>query len=216
MNELIQKTADALKKNSILPFIVDKKEDVIPLVKTLVSKEESITSGGSMTLAECGLIDFFKENGYNYVDRNSSLLSPQERRDIEIKTYGFDCFMSSSNAVTENGMLYNVDGISNRTSAIAYGPKSVIIIVGVNKIVKNLDEAVARVKSIAAPKNTKRLNCDTPCAKTGHCISNSKSASDMTDGCSSPTRICCNYLVCAKQRIKDRIKVILVNESLGY
>ena len=122
----------------------------------------------------------------------------------------------SSNAVTENGELYNVDGNSNRVSALLYGPSSVIVVIGVNKIVKNIDEAVRRVKVCAAPKNTVRLSCETPCSKTGECVSLLREDSKMPDGCRCDGRICCNYVVCAQQRHKNRIKVVIVNEQLGY
>ena len=111
----------------------------------------------------------------------------------------------SSNAVTEEGELYNVDGNSNRVAALAYGPDSVIVVAGCNKIVPDIAAAVERVKKIAAPVNATRLHCSTPCAKTGECMN-----------CHSDGRICCNYLVSAQQRHQDRIKVILVGEELGY
>ena len=115
-----------------------------------------------------------------------------------------------------DGELYNVDGNSNRVACIVYGPRQVIMIVGVNKIVENLDEAILRVKTICAPMNTERLGIATPCNKTGKCISLSKENPFMCDGCGGNTRICCNYVVSAKQRHKDRIKLIIVNENLGY
>jgi len=119
------------------------------------------------------------------------------------------------NAVTADGVLYNVDGYANRVSALAFGPSRVIIIAGTNKIVKDLDEAVYRVKTVAAPLNAKRLGCDTYCAKTGRCVSLLKEHPQMSDGCDSEKRICCTYTVAARQRIKDRITVIIVNEELG-
>ena len=117
---------------------------------------------------------------------------------------------------TENGELYNVDGNSNRVACIAYGPESVIVVAGVNKIVENLDKAIERVKTICAPLNTKRLDCQTFCNTKGSCVSLESDKSYMCDGCGSDARICCNYLVSARQRKKDRIKVILINEKLGY
>ena len=115
--------------------------------------------------------------------------------------------------MTERGELYNVDGFANRVAAIANGPKKVIMVVGINKIVPDLDAAIRRVKTIAAPLNTKRLNCDTYCYHTGVCMG---LEGGMTDGCNAPGRICCNYLVSAHQRHPDRITVILVGEPCGY
>ena len=112
--------------------------------------------------------------------------------------------------------LYNVDGNSNRVACIVYGPRQVIMIVGVNKIVKDIDDAIYRVKTVCAPMNTQRLDVKTPCNKTGKCISLSKENPYLCDGCGGDNRICCNYVVSAKQRHKNRIKVIIVNENLGY
>ena len=111
----------------------------------------------------------------------------------------------SSNAITENGELYNVDGNGNRVAALVWGPKSVIVVAGYNKIVKDIDEAKTRVREIAAPSNAARLGCDTPCTKTGHCMD-----------CSSSKRICATTVITGRQRVENRIKVILVGEELGY
>ena len=121
--------------------------------------------------------------------------------------------MTSSNAVTERGELYNVDGNSNRIAAIAFGPSRVIMVVGINKIVPDLDAAIRRVKTIAAPKNTQRLSCKTYCEAAGKCAGLD---GDLCAGCASDARICCNYLVSAKQREPGRIHVIFVGEELGY
>ncbi len=125
-------------------------------------------------------------------------------------------YISSSNAITENGELYNVDGYSNRVAAICYGPESVIIVVGINKIVGNLDEAIKRVKTMAAPANATRLNCTSYCTEKGECMGLTSGNSSMTNGCRGQNRICCNYVVSAYQNQKDRIKVIIVGEELGY
>ena len=132
------------------------------------------------------------------------------------KTFSADAYFASSNAITENGELYNVDGNSNRVAAILYGPASVILVCGYNKIVKNIDEAIDRVKRVAAPGNTIRLNIDAPCSKLGKCISADKEDAELCSGCKSDRRICCNYVVCAQQRHKDRIKVIIIGEEYGY
>ena len=118
--------------------------------------------------------------------------------------------------MTENGELYNVDGNSNRVAAIVFGPKSVICVCGVNKLVKNIDEAIRRVKTKAAPPNTVRLGIETPCAKTGACISLKQEDPDMCAGCHGDGRICCNYVVSAQQRHINRIKVIIIGEEYGY
>ncbi len=210
----MEKTKTALENNNMQVFIANKKEQIVEIVKTLISKEDLIGSGGSVSLKESGVIDMLKNDGYNLLDRAD--YTPETIREFFIKCFDTDVYFTSANAITENGELYNVDGNSNRVAAIAFGPKSVIVVAGVNKLVKNLDDAVKRVKTIAAPTNTVRLSCDTYCNAKGECKALACGDDDMTAGCNSDGRICCNFLVSAKQRHKNRIKVILVAENLGY
>lgn len=215
MDKIIEKTMANLEKNNMKPFYVEKKEDVVPLVKSLLTEGETVANGGSMTLEACGIFSEVLESGkYDFVDRRG--LEGDDIRKAYIGAYGSDTYFCSSNAITENGELYNVDGNSNRVSCIVYGPKQVIMVVGKNKIVKDIDEAIIRVKTKAAPPNCVRLSCATPCAKTGECISLSSENPHLCDGCQTSGRICCSYVVSARQRHKDRIKVIIVNEDLGY
>lgn len=210
----IKKTMANLEKNNMKPYFVETKEEVVPLIKTLIADGESISHGGSETLKEIGAIELLKSGNYDYIDRSG--LEGEALRQSYIRAFGCDTYLTSVNAVTENGELYNVDGNSNRVACIVYGPRQVIAVVGMNKIVADISEAVTRVKTTAAPPNTKRLGCKTPCAATGQCISLNKENPMICEGCESPQRICCNYVISAKQRHKDRIKVIIVNESLGY
>lgn len=161
----IQKTMKNLEKNGMKPYFVETKEEVVPLVKTLINKGESVSCGGSVTLDETGVKSLMKSGDYDFIDRTG--LQGEQLRQSYIRTFGCDTFFSSSNAVTENGELYNVDGNSNRVACIVYGPRQVIMIVGVNKIVKDIDEAIYRVKTVCAPMNAQRLNIATPCNKTG-------------------------------------------------
>lgn len=151
---------------------------------------------------------------YQFLDRYAPGLTREEIEEIYRRSFFADAYLCSSNAVTMNGELYNVDGNSNRVAAICYGPRSVIMVVGCNKIVRDIPAAVIRVKRRSAPANVARLRCDTPCAKTGACAGIQREG--MTDGCGVDGRICCNYLVSARQRVPGRIKVILVGEELGY
>ena len=215
MQEMIKRTMENLEKNNMKAFYVETKEEVVPLIKTLINKGESVSCGGSVTLNECGVMDnVLKSGDYDFIDRTG--LQGEALRESYGKAFMCDTFFTSSNAVTERGELYNVDGNSNRVACIVFGPKQVIMVVGVNKIVANIDEAITRVKKCAAPPNSTRLNCDTPCAKLGECVSLSNDNAFMCDGCKTGGRICCNYVVSAQQRHKDRIKVIIVNENLGY
>ena len=211
----INKTIKSLQGNNMAAYFVETKDEVVPLLKSLMNEGETVTHGGSETLKECGVTDLLNSGAYNYLDR-SKAKSPEEVEEIYRKAYFADTYLASANAVTEGGLLFNVDGNSNRVSAILYGPKQVVFICGYNKLVRDLDEAVVRLKTIAAPMNTKRLSCETYCAKEGECLAMGRDASFMCDGCKSPQRICCNYVVSAHQRHKDRIKVILVGERLGY
>lgn len=213
MNETVQKVMSALRANRIQADYVAGKEEVVPFVKTLLTDGCTIGTGGSRTLDETGVTELLRNGNYVFYDRNNPTLSAEEKAAMTEKSASADFYFSSSNAVTEQGVLYNVDGFSNRVAAIANGPKHVIMVVGINKIVPDLDAAVRRVKTIAAPLNTKRLNCDTYCRQTGVCMGVD---GGMTDGCHSPARICCSYLVSAQQRVENRIHVILVGESLGF
>ncbi|MBQ8296246.1 MAG: lactate utilization protein, partial [Ruminococcus sp.] len=194
----INKTGENLRRNNMDFYYAETKADVPGIVESLIKEGDVITNGGTMTLAECGLSELLDCGKYNYLDR--SKMTPEEVQELYIRAFSADVYISSSNAITEDGVLYNVDGNSNRVAAIAYGPKSVIIIAGYNKIVRNLDEAQRRVKTVAAPANCERLSCETYCRETGECLSLSKPEHEMYSGCSSPARICCNYLVSAYQR----------------
>lgn len=214
MNSIVEKTMKNLEKNNMAAYYVETKEEVVPLIKTLVPQGSSVSNGGSESLKQAGVMDLLESGCYDFIDRRG--LEGEAIRDCYVKAFGCDAYFCSSNAVTENGELYNVDGNSNRVACIVFGPRQVIMVVGVNKIVPDINAAIHRLKEKAAPPNTKRLSCKTPCAVTGHCISLDKENSLMCDGCESEQRICCNFVVSAKQRHKNRIKVILVNEDLGY
>lgn len=209
----IRKTGENLVKNNMDFYYAETKDDVPAIVESLIKKGDVITNGGTMSMAECGLYNLLSSPDYTYLDRTGK--SRDEVEEIYIKAFSADVYISSSNAITEDGVLYNVDGNSNRVAALAYGPKSVIIIAGYNKIVKDLNEAEIRVKREAAPSNCVRLDCNTYCKEKGECISLSRPDRQISDGCSGD-RICCNYLISAHQRHKGRIKVILVGEQLGY
>lgn len=214
MEKYIERTMKNLEKNGIKPYYCETKEEVLPIVKSLINKGESIANGGSESLKECGIFNLISNGDYDFIDRTG--LQGEEVRKAYIRAFGCDTYFCSSNAVTQRGELYNVDGNSNRVACIVYGPRQVIMIVGKNKIVADINAAIQRVKEAAAPPNCKRLNIVSPCSKLGKCVSLTKEDPFMCDGCEQDDRICCNYVVCAKQRHKDRIKVIIVNENLGY
>lgn len=199
MKEVLKKLED----NNMRAAFVNNKEEALSLIKTIIPKGSFTASGGSMTLKECGIKEYIeKETDYH-----------SEHRDA----YDAEFYLSSANAITEHGEIYQVDGRSNRISALVYGPKHVVIVAGYNKLVPDLKSAIERVKREAAPANAIRLCQDTPCAKNGVCAS--KHADDRhlcANGCNSDERICCNTLIMSKQREKDRVIVIIIGEEYGY
>ena len=212
----IDKTMQNLKRNKMEPYFVETSEEARELVKKLIGKGDVVSCGGSVTLKQTGVYDVITSPDYRFLDRSAPGLTREQIEDVYRQTFSADAFFTSTNALTENGELYNVDGNSNRVAAILYGPKSVIVVCGVNKIVLNIDEAIKRVKTKAAPPNTVRLGIETYCAEKGQCVSLNKENPELCEGCHGDGRICCNYVVCAQQRHLNRIKVIIVNEELGY
>ena len=204
---------EALRRNRMAAYYVPTAAEVVPLVETRLHDGDSIAVGGSVTLDQCGVSDLIRDPKYRFINRYEAGLTKEQLNDRMREAFFADAFLTSANAVTLNGELYNVDGRANRIAAIAFGPKSVIVVVGINKLVADLDQAAKRVKTIAAPQNVERLGCDTACAKSGVCAG---VKGGLTAGCATDGRICCQYLISAMQREKDRIKVILVGEPLGY
>ena len=197
----VDKVIKNLEKRNMKGYHVKSRDELFALLGVLVPAGATVANGGSMTLEELGVFSWLREReDITFFDRETG-----DRRKCMVAAFDSDVYFAGTNAVTEDGCLYNVDGNGNRVAAMIYGPKSVVVVVGVNKIVSDLDAAKERVRKIAAPANTVRLSCDTPCAKTGECMD-----------CNSPSRICCNFVVMSNQRVKDRLKVIILDESLGY
>ena len=191
--------------------------EALKTVESLLNKGDTIAVGGSVTLNEIGAMELIRNGSYNFLDRYKKDITPQELKQVYAESFSADWYLCSSNAVTESGELYNVDGNCNRIAALTYGPKNVIVVVGKNKIVPTLKDAVLRVKTIAAPKNTVRLGLDTYCAKNGECVSLKVGDKyGMLSGCDSPNRICATATVTSKQRNVGRIKVIIVDQELGF
>jgi len=170
MDKRIKRTMDNLEKNNMEAFYAEDASKVIEIVDTLVKDGETVSVGGSMTLFETGIIDYLKSGRFNYLDRYKEGLSPDGIKEVFRKAFSADAYFTSSNAVTENGELYNVDGVGNRVASMIYGPDKVIVIAGINKIVPDADAAIERVRNIAAPANAVRLNRKTPCVSVGYCM----------------------------------------------
>ena len=211
----LEKTMKALRAHNMDTYLAKDKEEAKKIALSLIPEGSSCANGGSVTLTQTGIIDALKTGNYQYIDRMNPDFTQEQKEEAMRAAFSADFYLASANAITENGELYNVDGNSNRVAALLYGAKNVIIVAGTNKLVKDLDAAILRVKTVAAPKNAVRLSCNTPCAKLGHCISLERNGG-MTDGCMTPARICDNFTVMAYQRHVNRIKVILVGAELGY
>ncbi|MEE0945530.1 MAG: lactate utilization protein [Acutalibacteraceae bacterium] len=216
MTEIIKNTIKALEKNNMLTFYAEKKEDIMPIIKTLIKKGDSVAFGGSVSLNEIGAVEEIRKGDYEVIDRYAPNLTAEQRKEAFRKAFFADVFLTSTNALTEKGELINVDGNGNRVAAMIYGPDSVIVVVGANKLVKNAEEGFERIKQIAAPKNCVRLSLDSYCHSTGKCMALNNDEHSLSDGCYTNGRICCSYTVQGFQRTKDRIKVILCGEALGY
>ena len=198
------KVIAALEKNNMKGYLVETAEEAKGIIKELIKDDKMILSGGSKTLRDTGIQDWLnKEYKGIYLDRDS--VPAEEVGDLMRKAFVADTYLTSTNAVTEFGELYNVDGNGNRVAAMIFGPKQVIVVAGLNKIVTDLHAAVDRLETIASPANCIRLNKKTPCAVTGRC-----------GHCGCDDRICNDYVIMAHQRDKDRIKVILIAEEIGY
>ncbi|WP_026664099.1 lactate utilization protein [Butyrivibrio sp. FC2001] len=209
MNEMITKRNDLLAKKIISGlesrnmsgYYAKTKEEALKLALELIHKGSSIAMGGAMSAHEIGLVDALKTSDYNFIDRDAA----EDKRAAMLAAYDADIFLSSANAMTEDGVLINIDGNSNRVSAICQGPKKVVFIVGMNKVCPDVDSALKRARNVAAPINAQRFGLSTPCAKTGSCMD-----------CKSPDTICCQFLMTRYSRHEGRIHVILVNDSLGF
>ena len=200
---------DALTENNFEVFVVENTDEAKSIVLEKIIPEiapKSVSWGGSLTFVATGLYDFLRNNrDFNVLDTYDKTLSPEESLERRRQSLLVDLFITGSNAVTESGQLVNLDMIGNRVGALTFGPKNVIILVGRNKIVPDLDEAMFRIKNYAAPVNTMRLDKKTPCAKTSFCVD-----------CKSPDRICNTWTITEKSFPKKRVKIIMINKDLGF
>lgn len=180
-------------------------EEAVTLASELVPSDSTVSFGGSMTLTESGMADALRQrDDITLLDR-SKAGTPEEVKEIYHKSLNADYYFMSSNAITTEGELVNIDGTGNRVGALIYGPEHVIILAGMNKVSPTLEEAVSRVKNVASPLNANRLNRNTPCAATGLCAD-----------CLSPDCICSHTVITRKSAPEKRIKIILIGEPLGY
>ncbi len=201
-NDLLsQKVIKGLNSRNMTGYYAKDKDEALKLALELIPEGSTVTMGGAMSAHEIGLVKVLKEGNYNFIDRDDY----EDKRAAALLAYDADVFLSSTNAMTEDGILVNIDGNSNRVSAIAHGPKKVVFIVGMNKVCPDVDSAIKRARNVAAPINAQRFGIVTPCTQTGSCMN-----------CKSADTICCNFLITRYSRHTGRIHVILVDESLGF
>lgn len=201
----IERTKKALEKNNYEVYVVNSVDEMKEKVLELIQDKSKVSFGGSMTLVNSGILEELRKKDIELLDRYKEGLTGDEIGNLYRETFFADYYITSSNAITENGELINLDGTGNRVAAMIFGPKKVIVLIGKNKIVKDLDEAYDRVRNYASPVNAKRLNRRTPCCETGYCMD-----------CNSSDRICNHYVVTYRQNVKGRGIVIIVKEDLGY
>lgn len=198
---LAQTVIKGLQSRNMSGYYAETKEEALQRALSLIPEGSSVTMGGGMSIHEIGLSAVLKEGDYQFIDRDEY----EDKRAAALLAYDADVFLASCNAVTEDGILVNIDGNSNRVSAIAFGPKKLVFIVGMNKVCNDIDGAMKRARNVAATTNAQRFGLSTPCTKTGTCLD-----------CKSPDTICCQFLITRYSRHKDRIHVILVNDCLGF
>ena len=196
-----------LKIRGMDAFFCETSAQAVEEICRMVSPGSLVGLGGSETIIESGLLDALRRLDIRLLDRYKEGTSREEIDAMRRQGLLADIFICSSNAITADGRLVNIDGTGNRVAALIYGPKKVIVIAGANKIAPDLETAVARVKNIAAPANSLRVNVETPCSHTGFC---------QDPHCHPPRRICCQLVVTEASTIPGRITVVLVGESLGY
>ena len=201
-NELLAgKVIRGLESRNMSGYYAANKEEALKKALELIGEGATVAMGGCMTANEIGLTDAVKNGNYHFIDR-AAIADPREAL---LAAYDADVFLSSVNAMTEDGILLNIDGNANRVSAIAQGPKKVIFLVGMNKVCNDVDGAMKRARNVAAPMNAQRFGLSTPCSKTGACAN-----------CKSADTICCQFLITRFSRHPGRIHVILINDTLGF
>ena len=193
-----------LEKRNMEGYFFETGAECVKAITDLIEEDSQISWGGSESIKECGLLDSLKKGNYTLIDRLTAK-SPEESRELYVKAVLSDYYLMSTNAITMDGELINIDGNGNRVACLIHGPKHIIIVAGMNKVVSDVEAGYARVRDIATPANTKRLNKNTPCFHTGRC-----------GDCLSPECICNQVVITRRSGHPGRIKVFLVAEDLGY
>ncbi len=201
---LAKKVIAGLKKRNMTGYYVQTIEEAKLLLIDMIDEKSTVANGGSYSIDATGIKEYLRDGNFNFIEKTPST-SPCDALRISRESFFADYYLCSTNAISEDGILVNIDGNSNRVAAIAFGPSKVIMVVGMNKITSDEKAALDRARTIAAPINGQRFDITTPCKKTGSCID-----------CTSIDTICCQFLVTRFSKHLDRIHIILVNEDLGF
>ena len=199
-----RKMQKAFNQNHIELLFLNNQEELLKYLDNLIEENQTVGVGGSMTLFETGVIDYLRKKPIRFLDRYQEGLSTDQIENIFHQSLLADVYLTSSNAIDRNGNLYNIDGHGNRVAAMIYGPKKVVVIVGMNKIFDDELSAIQHIKNMSCPANALRLHKTTPCVQVGKCVD-----------CQSDDRICSAYVKIARQPL-GRMTVLVINEELGY
>lgn len=202
---LAQTIIKNMEKRQIEACYCPTSKEAVAKANSYLTKGSTVSFGGSMTLTESGMMDSLKANPDITIFDRSLAKTPEETKEIYHKALSCDYYFMSSNAITKDGKLVNIDGNGNRVAALIYGPEHVIVLAGMNKVANDENDAIKRVHEKAAPPNCNRLSKNTPCAAAGVC-----------SDCQSPDCICCQTVITRRSAVANRIKVILIGEELGY
>lgn len=195
----------SFQKNNMTLMFVENRNELISYLKNIFINQKTVALGGSVTLNQLGVIDLLRNSDVKFIDRYEENITKEELKERFRAAFSADLFLTSTNALTIDGCLYNIDGTGNRVAPLIYGPDEVIVIAGLNKIFESEEEAISHIRHVSAPANAIRLNKNTPCAIAGKC-----------SDCLSHDRICSSYVKLSHQSQINRIKIIIVEENLGY
>lgn len=198
---LSEQIIKGLEKRNMKGYYAEDKEEALKIALDLINEGATITMGGGMSVHEIGLVEALKKGNYNFIDRDEM----EDREAAALAGFTADYFLTSANAMTQDGVLVNIDGYGNRVAATVFGPGKVIYIAGMNKVCADPEAALKRARNTAAPTNIQRFDKNTPCSKTGTCMN-----------CTSPDCICSQILFTRYSMIPNRIHVVLVNDNLGF
>lgn len=198
---LSEQIIKGLEKRNMKGYYAEDREEALKIALGLINEGATVTMGGGMSVHEIGLVEALKKGNYNFIDRDEM----EDREAAALAGFTADYFLTSANAMTQDGVLVNIDGYGNRVAATVFGPGKVIYIVGMNKVCADPEAALKRARNTAAPTNIQRFDKNTPCSKTGTCMN-----------CTSPDCICSQILFTRYSMIPNRIHVVLVNDNLGF